>query len=52
MANVSQRTPDALTTEEGFLADRQKFWQSVTKFMVYVIVGLVGLLVVLWWWLV
>jgi hypothetical protein len=52
MANVSQSNPDRLTTEEGFLADRQKFWRSVTSFMVYVIVALVVLLAFLWWWLV
>jgi hypothetical protein len=52
MADVSQHTSDALTTEEGFLADRQTFWNSVTRYMVFVIVGLVGLLLFLWWWLV
>ncbi len=52
MANVSQSSPDALTTEEGFLADRVKFWNAVTSFMAYVIVGLVLLLAFLWWWLV
>jgi hypothetical protein len=39
-------------TEEAFLADRQRFWASVTKFMTYVSVGLALLLIALWYFLV
>jgi hypothetical protein len=52
MADATQPAPSAPTTEEGFLADRQRFWTSATKFMTYVIAFLVVLLMFLWWWLV
>jgi fatty acid desaturase len=52
MADNIPTTPSAPTTAEGFLADRIRFWTSATKFMTYVVVGLIGLLLFLWWWLV
>jgi hypothetical protein len=52
MADVTRTAPGAPTTEEGFLADRMRFWSSATKFMTYVIAFLVCLLLFLWWWLV
>jgi len=52
MAETTHSIPAGLTTPEGFLADRERFWHSVTKFMTYVAVALVLLLLILWWWLV
>jgi hypothetical protein len=52
MADVSQSAPSGPTTEEGFLADRQRFWNSAIRFTTYVIAFLVLLLLFLWWWLV
>ncbi len=52
MADNLQTTPGAPTTEEGFLADRIRFWTAATRFMTFVVIGLVALLLFLWWWLV
>jgi hypothetical protein len=52
MADIAHTIPAALTTEDGFLADRLRFWHSVTKFMTYVVVALVVALLLMWWWLV
>jgi hypothetical protein len=52
MADTAHLPSSGPTTEEGFLADRQRFWGSVTRFMTYVVVALVCLLLILWWWLV
>lgn len=40
------------TTEEGFLADRRAFWGALTRTVTFVVVGLAGFLLILWWWLV
>ena len=52
MANTINSAPTGPVTEEAFLADRQRFWASVTKFMTYVAVALAVLLVALWYFLV
>jgi hypothetical protein len=52
MADISQGTPSAPTTAEGFMADRLSFWASATKFMTNVAIAIVVLLVLLWWFLV
>jgi hypothetical protein len=52
MADVTQSAPSGPTTEEGFVADRLRFWNAATRFVTYVIAFLVVLLLVLWWWLV
>ncbi len=52
MADVTQSAPSGPTTEEGFLADRERYWHSATRFMTYVIAFIVCLLAFLWWWLV
>ncbi len=52
MANTTSAVPTGPVTEEGFLADRMRFWAAVTKFMTYVAVGLVMLMLLLWYFLV
>jgi len=52
MADVSKSVPSGPTTEEAFLADRERFWHAATRFMTNVIAFLVVLLLFLWWWLV
>jgi hypothetical protein len=52
MANTINSVPTGPVTEDAFLADRQRFWASVTKFMTYVGVGLVILLILMWYFLV
>lgn len=42
----------APSTSDGFLADRLRFWTSATKFMTNVVIGIVVLLVLMWWFLV
>jgi hypothetical protein len=52
MADTMHTSPTGPVTEEAFLADRLKFWDSVTKFMTRVAVALVVLLTLLWYFLV
>jgi hypothetical protein len=52
MANTINTAPTGPVTEEAFLADRLRFWASVTKFMTYVAGGLVLLLIAMWYFLV
>ena len=49
MADTIQPGPVSPSTEDGFLADRLSFWSSATKFMTRVVVGLVILLLLMWW---
>jgi hypothetical protein len=35
---IVQTQPAGPTTEEGFLADRQSFWSSFTKFVLYAVI--------------
>jgi len=52
MAETMHTSPTGPVTEEGFLADRIRFWDSVIKFMTRVGGGLIVLLVLLWYFLV
>ena len=52
MADNPPRPPAAPSTAEGFLADRLSFWTNATKFATNVVIGLVVLLVLMWWFLV
>ena len=52
MADNIQRGPAAPSTSEGFLADRLSFWATVTKFGTRVAIGLVVLLLLMWYFLV
>jgi hypothetical protein len=52
MADMLNTASTGPLTEEAFLADRQRFWASVTKFVTYVAGGLVLLLIALWYFLV
>jgi len=52
MAEKLARGPAAPSTAEGFVADRLSFWNAVTKFGTWVAIGLVVLMVLLWWFLV
>ena len=52
MADTLQRGPVGPSTEDGFLADRLSFWATVTKFATRFVIGLVVLLLLMWWFLV
>ena len=52
MADTPRRGPAAPNTAEGFLADRLSFWTQATKFATNVVIGLVVLLILMWWFLV
>ena len=52
MADIPPRAPASPSTAEGFLADRLSFWTQATKFATNVVIGLVVLLVLMWWFLV
>ncbi len=52
MAQSMPTTPTGPVTEEAFLADRLRFWDSVTKFGTRVAIGLAVLLILLWYFLV
>ncbi len=52
MADTMHNAPTGPVTEEGFLADRIRFWDSVTKFMTRVGIALFVLLILLWYFLV
>ncbi len=47
-----QSAPTGPVTEDAFLADRQRFWASAVKFGTNVAVGLVVLMILLWYFLV
>ncbi len=48
----SYTAPTGPVTEDAFLADRQRFWASATKFGTNVAIGLVVLLILMWYFLV
>lgn len=52
MADTMHTAPTGPVTEEAFLADRIRFWDSVIKFMTRVGGALLVLLVLLWYFLV
>ncbi len=52
MADTIQQRPAAPSTEDGFLADRLSFWATATRFATRFVVGLVILLVLMWYFLV
>ncbi len=52
MAQTMPTAPTGPVTEEAFLADRIRFWDTVIKFMTRVGIGLVVLLALLWYFLV
>jgi hypothetical protein len=52
MATLTNTAPTGPVTEEAFAADRQRFWASVVKFATRVAIGLVVLLLLLWYFLV
>ncbi len=52
MADMMQNAPTGPVTEEAFLADRVRFWDSATKFGTYVAGAILVLLILMWYFLV